>query len=166
MASVDEYKRAIKVEADKKNADNKLIFLIDIHSSFQNLFFHHNRDIHFEERPVMLILDEFIQLLEKADKRVDYYVLSFSDTLNTITKTVTVNAKDIRGPLKKQHIPIYHYCGSDLYLPKDCAFVNDYNMEMKHEEHGEKITFQAFPSMSTMHLEYKLKFIYSALRMV
>ena len=114
----------------------------------------------------MLILDEFIQLLEKADKRVDYYVLSFSDTLNTITKTVTVNAKDIRGSLKKQHIPIYHYCGSDLYLPKDCAFVNDYNMEMKHEEHGEKITFQAFPSMSTMRLEHKLKFIYSALRMV
>ncbi|SFW32645.1 hypothetical protein SAMN02910280_1790 [Ruminococcus flavefaciens] len=166
MASITEYKRAIKIEADKRNADNKLIVLIDIHSSFQNLFFHHNRNIHFENRPVMFILDEFIQLLEKADNRVDYYVLTFGDTLDTSTQTVTINAKDIRGSLKKQHIPIYHYCGADLYLPKDLAFVKDYSMEMKHEEHGEEITFQAFPSMSTMRPEYKLKFIYSALRMV
>lgn len=80
----------------------------------QNLFFHHNRNIHFENRPVMLVLDEFVQLLEKADKRVDYYVLNFSDTLDTSTKTVAVNAKDIRGTLKKQRVPIYHYCGADL----------------------------------------------------
>ncbi|WP_294412873.1 hypothetical protein [uncultured Ruminococcus sp.] len=166
MASITEYKRAIKIEADKRNADNKLIVLIDIHSSFQNLFFHHGKKVHYENRPVMFILDEFIQLLEKADNRVDYYVLSFSDTLDTSTQTVTINAKDIRSSLKKQHIPIYHYCGADLYLPKDLAFVNDYNMEMKHEEHGEEITFQAFPTMSTMRPEYKLKFIYSALRMV
>lgn len=39
-------------------------------------------------------------------------------------------------------------------------------MEMKREEHGEEITLKAFPSMSTMRPEYKLKFIYSALRMV
>lgn len=166
MASIDEYKRAIKVEANKRNADNKLIILIEVHSAFQNLFFHHNRNIHFENRPVMLVLDEFIQLLEKADKRVDYYVLNFSDTLDTSTKTVAINAKDIRGSLKKQRVPIYHYCGADLYLPKDLAFVKDYSMEMKHEEHGEEITLKAFPSMSTMRPEYKLKFIYSALRMV
>jgi len=166
IASIDEYKRAIKVEANKRNADNKLIILIEVHSTFQNLFFHHNRNIHFENRPVMLVLDEFVQLLEKADKRVDYYVLNFSDTLDTSTKTVAVNAKDIRGSLKKQRVLIYHYCGADLYLPKDLAFVKDYSMEMKHEEHGEEITFQAFPPMSTMRPEYKLKFIYSALRMV
>lgn len=166
MASIDEYKRAIKVEADKRNADNKLIILIEVHSAFQDLFFHHNMNIHFENRPVMLVLDEFIQLLEKADKRVDYYVLTFGDTLDTRTKTVAINAKDIRGSLKKQRVPIYHYCGADLYLPKDLAFVKDYSMEMKHEEHGEEITLKAFPSMSTMRPEYKLKFIYSALRMV
>lgn len=166
MASVDEYKRAIKAEADKRNADNKLIILIEVHSAFQSLFFHHNRNIHYEERPVMLVLDEFIQLLEKADKRVDYYILNFGDTLDTSIKTVAINAKDIRGSLKKQHIPIYHYCGTDLYLPKDCSFVKDYSMEMKHEEHNEEITFQTFPSMSIMHPEYKLKFINSALRMV
>lgn len=166
MASIDEYKRVIKVEANKRNADNKLIILIEVHSAFQNLFFHHNRNIHFENKPVMLVLDEFIQLLEKADKRVDYYVLTFGDTLDTSTKTVAINAKDIRGSLKKQRVPIYHYCGADLYLPKDLAFVKDYSMEMKHEEHGEEITLKAFPSMSTMRPEYKLKFIYSALRMV
>ncbi len=166
MASIDEYKRAIKVEANKRNADNKLIILIEVHSAFQNLFFHHNRNIHFENRPVMLVLDEFVQLLEKADKRVDYYVLTFGDTLDTSTKTVAINAKDIRGSLKKQRVPIYHYCGADLYLPKDLAFVKDYSMEIKHEEHGEEITLKAFPSMSTMRPEYKLKFIYSALRMV
>lgn len=166
MASIDEYKRAIKVEADKRKADNKLIILIEVHSAFRNLFFHCNRNIHFEDTPVLLVLDEFIQLLEKADKRVDYYVLSFSDTLDTKTKTIAVNAKDIRGSLKKQRVPVYHYCGADLYLPKDWAFVKDYHMEMKHEEHGEETTFQAFPSMCTMRPEYKLKFIYSALRMV
>ena len=166
MASIDEYKRAIKVEADKRKADNKLIILIEVHSAFHNLFFHHNRKIHYENTPVMLVLDEFIQLLEKADKRVDYYVLSFSDTLDTKTKTIAVNAKDICGSLKKQRVPVYHYCGADLYLPKDWAFVKDYHMEMKHEEHGEETTFQAFPSMCTMRPEYKLKFIYSALRMV
>ena len=166
MASVDEYKRAIKLEADKRNADNKLIILIEVHSAFRNLFFHHNSNIHFEDTPILLVLDEFIQLLEAADKRVDYYVLSFSDTLDTKTKTIAVNAKDIRGSLKKQRIPVYHYCGADLYLPKDWAFVKDYHMEMKHEEHGEETTFQAFPSMCTMRPEYKLKFIYSALRMV
>ena len=68
---------------------------------------------------------------------MDYYVLTFGDTLDTSTRTVTINAKDIRGSLKKQHIPIYHYCGADLYLPKDLAFVNDYSMEMKHEEEYE-----------------------------
>lgn len=167
MASIDEYKRAIKVEADKRNADNKLIILIEVHSAFQNLFFHHNRNIHFENRPVMLVIDEFIQLLEKADKRVDYYVLSFSDTLDTKTKTVAISAKDIRGSLKKQRVPIYHYCGADLYLPKDWAFVKDYNMKMKHEEHEERINLNvSLPSLSIMRPEYKLKFIYSALRMV
>ncbi len=166
MASIDEYQRAIKVEADKRKADNKLIILIELHSAFHDFFFHHNRKIHYENTPVMLVLDEFIQLLEKADKRVDYYVLSFSDTLDTKTKTIAVNAKDIRGSLKKQRVPVYHYCGADLYLPKDWAFVKDYHMEMKHEEHGEETTFQAFPSMCTMRPEYKLKFIYSALRMV
>lgn len=166
MASIDEYKRAIKVEADKRKADNKLIILIEVHSAFRNLFFHCNRNIHFEDTPVLLVLDEFIQLLEKADKRVDYYVLSFSDTLDTKTKTIAVNAKDIRGSLKKQRVPVYHYCGSDLYLPKDWAFVKDYHMEMQHEEHREETTLQAFPSMCTMRPEYKLKFIYSTLRMV
>lgn len=166
MASVDEYKRAIKVEAGKRNADNKLIILIEVHSAFRNLFFHHNRNIYFEDAPVLLVLDEFIHLLEIADKRVDYYVLSFSDTLDTKTKTIAINAKDIRGSLKKQRVPVYHYCGSDLYLPKDWAFVKDYHMEMQHEEHGEETTFQAFPSMCTMRPEYKLKFIYTALRMV
>lgn len=166
MASVDEYKRAIKVEADKRNADNKLIILIEVHSAFRNLFFHNNKNIHFEVTPVLLVLDEFIQLLEKADKRVDYYVLSFSDTLDTKTKTIAINAKDIRGSLKKQRVPVYHYCGSDLYLPKDWAFVKDYHMEMQHEEHREETTLQAFPSMCTMRPEYKLKFIYTALRTV
>lgn len=167
MASIDEYKRAIKVEADNRKADNKLIILIEVHSAFRNLFFHYNRNIHFEDTPVLLVLDEFIQLLEAADKRVDYYVLSFSDTLDTKTKTIAVNAKDIRGSLKKQRVPVYHYCGADLYLPKDLAFVKDYSMEMKHEEHGEKINLKAsLPSLSIMRPEYKLKFIYSALRMV
>lgn len=166
MASIDEYKRAIKVETDKRKADNKLIILIEVHSAFRNLFFHHNRIIHFEATPVLLVLDEFIRLLEAADKRVDYYVLNFSDTLDTKAKTIAFNAKDIRGSLKKQRVPVYHYCGADLYLPKDCAFVKDYHMEMQHEEHGEETTFQAFPSMCTMRPEYKLKFIYTALRMV
>jgi len=166
MASIDEYKRAIKVETDKRKADNKLIILIEVHSAFRNLFFHHNRSIHFEATPVLLVLDEFIRLLEAADKRVDYYVLNFSDTLDTKAKTIAFNAKDIRGSLKKQRVPVYHYCGADLYLPKDCAFVKDYHMEMKHEEQGEKITFNALPSISMMRPEYKLKYIYNALRMV
>ncbi|WP_028515144.1 hypothetical protein [Ruminococcus flavefaciens] len=166
MESIDEYESAIRFEADKRNADHMLIILIEVHSAFQNLFFHHNRKIHYENTPVMLVLDEFIQLLEKADKRVDYYVLSFSDTLNINTKTITVNARDIRGSLKKQHIPIYHYCGADLFLSENEAFIKDYHMDMKHEEQGEKITFNASPSMRMMRPEYKLKYTYNALMMV
>lgn len=62
----------------------RLIILIEVHSAFQNLFFHHNGKVHYENTPVLLVLDEFIQLLEKADKRVDYYVLTFGDTLDNV----------------------------------------------------------------------------------
>lgn len=164
MESIDEYERAIKREAKKRNAIYKLIILIDVHSAFRNLFFHYNENTHYENTPVVLMLDSIIAMLEKADKRVDYYVLCFSDTLNIKTKTIAFDAKKIRGSLKKMHIPIYHYCGADLFLPEGEAFVKDYHMEMHHEECGEEITFRAYPTMNTMRPEYKLKFIYNALR--
>ncbi len=166
MESIDEYARAIKYESNKRKADHRLVILIEVHSAFRNLFFHNNNKIHYENTPVCLVLDEFIQLLEKADKRVNYYIFNFTDTLEMKTKTVAINAKDIRGSLHKQHIPVYHYCGADLYLPNGEAFVKDYHMEMQHETNGKEITFKAFPSMSIMRPEYKLKFIYNALRIV
>lgn len=164
MKSIDEYARAINSEARKRNADHKLIILIEVHSAFRNLYFHCNGKKHYEGIPVVLVLEEIVSLLQQTDKRVDYYVLSFSDTLNLKTQTIAIDAKNIRGSLNKMHIPVYHYCGADLFLPEGEAFVRDYQMEMQHEEHGEEITFKDYPAMSTMRPEYKLKFIYNALR--
>lgn len=164
MKSIDVYDKAIRDAAEKREAEHKLIILIEIHSEFRDLFFHRNGEIKFERDPITIILDEFIQLLESADKRIDYYVLNFSDTLATTVQTITINAKDIRSSLKKQHIPIYHYCGSDLYLPKNSAFVMNYKMDINSEQNGENIDFDINPSMSMMKPEYEIKFIWNALR--
>ena len=97
----------------------KLAFLVEIYSSFSNLFLTTSNGTKLSDDNFIPIFDDLICLIEKIDKKkVDYVVLCFRDAVSgKQNEVIALQTENIRKQLKKRHIKIYQYVGEDYPLP-------------------------------------------------
>lgn len=158
------YDANIRKIASKFNCEHKLAFLIEIHSDFPNLFFHNHNEVSLYCNPVVIMFEQIISLLETVDKRVDYFILCFGNLLYTNVEVIPLQAHNMRRELKKRHIPIYHYCGHDVFLRQSESFVENFDLKIDHEEEDGEIKLHIKPSYETINTEEEIKYIWTALR--
>lgn len=162
--SIPVYDANIRKIASKYNCEHKLAFLIEIHSDFPNLFFHDHNKVRLYNNPIVLMFEQIVSLLEAVDKRVDYFILCFGNLHYTNVKVIPLRAHNIRRELKKRHIPIYHYCGHDVFLHQSESFVENFDLKIDHEEENGEIKLHIKPSYETVSPEEEIKYIWTALR--
>ncbi len=161
-SKAEDYKQTIRDEAQKRNCDTKLIFLIEVHTDFPNLFLHTDGKPKLVNDKSFVLFDQIIALLEKTDKRVDYVVLCGGDPLFTQVKTVAFSTKNIRAELHKRHIKTYLYCGHDALLPPGQSFVNDFQIKIRHDLDSEKFTLTPEAHYMALDPQYEMKYLWTA----
>ena len=158
IQSIDAYYASIDKYAE--NCDKKLAFLIEIHSGFDELFFHDNKGIHHGTKTVPLF-EELVTLLEKIDsKKVHYLVLCFGGIVyGENVNVIAVPTQNIRKQLMKRHFSIYQYIGEDIFLSRFQTPRLDMKTSEKHYTDGENIHFNVQVTSRDIKADQQLKMI-------
>ena len=159
-----DYMHVIRKEAQKRNSDCKLFFLIEILTEFPTLFLHADGRMKLVSDKTFVLFEQIISLLEKTDKQVDYVVLCAGDPLFTHVQTIAFKTQNIRAELKKRHMKSYFYCGHDVQLPVGESFVKEVKLSIRSEQDDEKILFTPELECKVMDPAYVNKFVCNALR--
>lgn len=98
---------------------HKMVFLIEIHTEFQNLYYYNLKKGAFHDAKIIPMFEDVVKMLEKIDDRlVDYVVLCFDGLIMTQNASVIcLPVRNIRKHIEKQNIAIYEYAGHDRILP-------------------------------------------------
>lgn len=141
IQSIDTYYSAINKYSEK--CDKKLAFLIEVHSGFDDLFFHDRKGIHHNENTIPMF-DELVNILEKIDSRkVHYLIFCFGGIVyNENVKVLAIPTCNLRKKLIKRHIPIYHYAGHDIFLSRFQTPRQDMKTTAEYQADGENIHFK------------------------
>lgn len=165
IQSIDYYHTVLDKHAGTR--EKKLAFLIEIHSDFSMLFFHDRKGIHHGSF-VCPLFEDLVQIMESIDaRRVHYLVLCFGGTVyNTNTRVVAIPTNNLRKQLERQHIPVYHYAGHDLYLQGFQTPRINMKTQSGYAQNGDNITFHISVASKDIKVEKKLEMVVGAYKLI
>ena len=158
IQSIDDYYSVINEYA--VNCDEKLAFLIEIHSNFKELFFHDKKGIHHNKN-IVPMFEELVNILEKIDShKVHYLILCFGEIIyNDDVKVIAVPTHNLRKQLLKRHLTIYDYVGEDIFLSGFQTPRLDMKTSEEHKIDGDNIRFKVCVNSREIMEERQLEMI-------
>ena len=164
LKSVAEYQKAIRAEAQRRNCEHKLAFLIEVHTDYSNLFLHDEKGTRLATSSGFVTFTQVFKMLEALGRQADYVILCYGGSLFNEVHTIGLRGKHIRNDLQKQHIKSYCYCGHDLHLPPGESFVKDFQLSIPttHDENGFNLHPEA--EYKVMAPEIELEYMWTAAR--
>lgn len=165
IQSIDYYHTVLDKYAGAN--EKKLAFLIEIHSDFSMLFFHDRKGTHHDSF-VCPLFEELVQIMESIDaRRVHYLILCFGGTIyNANTRVIAIPTKNLRKQLERQHIPVYHYAGHDLYLQGFQTPRLDMKTQSTYAQDGDNFTFHIRVASRDIKGEKKLEMVVGAYKLI
>ncbi len=165
IESIDKYYSLINDFC--KESEHRLVFLIEIHSDFRDVFFHDKKGVHFKKNTVPMF-DDIVALLERIDyRKVQYIVMCFEGiALENNAEVIAVKTRNIRHQLEKRGICIYKYVGEDVFLKNFQPPVADIKTDVQVEKGNEEHTFEI--KIWSKHIDnyQKLEMVMKSYRMM
>ena len=158
------YKQVVRNAAQKRNCDQKLVFLIEVHTAFSDLYLHDGDKIRLAKNGSFVLFDQIVKLLEITDKRVDHIVLCWGDALFNEAQTIAFRTDKIKADLKKHRIQTFFYCGHDILLSPGDSFVKNFQLNPKFEFNEKSMTLLAEPEFKVIDPVVEDKYVWHAIR--
>lgn len=143
------------------NEKTNLVFLIEIHTEFTNLYLNNKKGTQKNTSGFMPLFRDIVKLLESIDKKdLDYIVLCLGGTIHDENVDVLAfHTGDIEKQCDRQHIPIYEYAGDDCLLTDFQFRDKDIQIRQSFSADNEKIDIELEYSRKTISDQQKLDFL-------
>lgn len=163
LPKTDKYRK--NLQDINPNADIQLIFLIEIHTDFSNLFLNDIRGIRRNDSGLMPLFSDVVRLLNTIDPDiVQYVVLQLNSyAQQEKTRVLAFPTRDIEKQLRRKNIKMYEYAGDDILFQPFESFDKNISALVSTENYTETdFDFVINYACDSMDIETRIYFMNAA----
>lgn len=116
LEKISDYRKNLKQQASK-NTKIKIVFLVEVHAEFVQLFLNDKNGTYKNPLGNFPIFEDFVKVLEESTKdKIDYIILNSFNAGQAKNNIIVLRTGFIRKDLADQKINIYQYAAEDMLI--------------------------------------------------